>query len=166
MKIILTETLDKLGKVGQIVTVKDGFARNYLIPRKFAIIASPNNLKKIANIEAEARAKADRKNEEYRQMAKKIESFEAVFERRADADGHLFGSVSDVDIQHFLAENEVICNKNQINLEKAIKTLGGFEVQVIFTNEITALLKLKVVDIQEHENNETVENNEENDDNN
>ena len=144
MKIILTETLEKVGKVGQVVNVKDGFARNYLLPKKFAIIATANNLKKIEAIEAEARAKADRKNEEYRQMAAKIATLEAVFMRRAEEEGHLFGSVSEVDIMQYLAENEIHCTKNQIMLEKHIKQLGEHEVQIEFTNEISATLKIKV----------------------
>jgi len=144
MKIILTETLEKVGKVGQVVNVKDGYARNYLLPKKFAIMATANNMKKIESIEAEARAKADRKNEEYRQMAGKIEGLEAVFSRRAEGDGKLFGSVSEVDIIHFLSEKEIICNKNQVMLEKHIKNVGEHEVQIAFTNEISAMLKIKV----------------------
>ena len=146
MKIIMTETIDKVGKVGQVINVKDGFARNYLIPQKLAIMASPNNLKKIEAIEADARAKADRKNEEYRQMAHKISTLEACFDRRAEADGRLFGSVSDVDIMHYLAENEITCAKNQIVLEKAIKSIGDAEVQISFTSDINATLKVKVID--------------------
>ena len=144
MKVILTETLEKVGKVGQVINVKDGFARNYLLPQKFAIIATAANLKKIESIEADARAKADRKNEEYRQMAQKIATLEATFSRRAEADGKLFGSVSEMDIVHFLAENEIICTKNHVLLEKHIKNTGEFEVQISFTSEISALLKVKV----------------------
>ena len=144
MKVILTETLEKVGKVGQVINVKDGFARNYLLPKKFAIMATASNLKKIETIEAEARAKADKKNEEYRQMAAKIATLEATFIRRSESDGRLFGSVSETDIATYLAENDVICTKNQVLLDKHIKNIGEHEVQISFTSEITALLKIKV----------------------
>jgi len=144
MKVILTETIDKVGKVGQVLSVKDGYARNYLLPKKFAIIANAANLKKIEEIEADAKAKADRKNIEYRDMARRVSSLTPSFTRRAEQDGKLFGSVSEVDIINFLEENEVTCLKSQIIMDKHIKTVGDFEVKVAFTSEITALLKIKV----------------------
>ena len=144
MKVILTETLDKVGKVGQVITVKDGFARNYLIPQKLAVKATPSTLKKIESIEATAKAKADKRNEEYRQMAAKISGLEVLYQRRAESDGKLFGSVSEVDIAGFLAENGVQCSKSQVLLDKHIKTTGEYEVKISFTSEISALLKVKV----------------------
>ena len=144
MKIILTETLDKVGKAGQVITVKDGYARNYLLPKKFAIIATPNSLKKIADIEAAQFAKLDKKNEEYRQMAKKIANLEAVFSKRADEEGKLFGSVAEADIVNFLADNEISCHKNNVDMESHIKNTGDYEIKIAFTSEISALLKIKV----------------------
>ena len=144
MKIILTETIDKVGKVGQVVTVKDGFARNFLIPKNFAILASPANLKRITEIEAEAKAKTDLRNVEFRLKAQTINDLEAVFTRRADKDGRLFGSVSDIDIMHFLEQNEVPCTKNQVIIEHPIKNLGETEVKISFTNEIAGRLRIKV----------------------
>ena len=144
MKVILTENIDKVGKAGQVINVKDGYARNYLLPKKFAIIATTNNLKKISNIEAEQLAKTDKKNEEYRQMAKKIAELEAVFTRRADQEGKLFGSVSELDIVNYLSDNEINCNKNQVDMESHIKNTGDYEIKIAFTTEISALLKVKV----------------------
>ena len=144
MKIILTETIETLGKVGQVITVKDGYARNYLLPKKFAIIATQTNLKKITEIETKAREKADKRNEELRQMAKKIDTLNAQFTRRADEEGKLFGSVSENDIVTFLAENDITCQKNCVNMEKHLKTLGQFDVEIIFTNEIKANLKIAI----------------------
>jgi len=144
MKVILTENIDKVGKAGQVINVKDGYARNYLLPKKFAIIATTNNLKKISNIEAEQLAKTDKKNEEYRQMAKKIADLEVVFTRRADQEGKLFGSVSELDIVNYLSDNEINCNKNQVDMESHIKNTGDYEIKIAFTTEISALLKVKV----------------------
>ena len=144
MKVILTETIEKVGKVGQVINVKNGFARNYLIPKKFAIVATPSNLKRIESIEADAKAKADKKNEEYRKLANKISNLEATFLRKADLEGKLFGSVSEIDIINFLAENEVTCAKNHVIIEKPIKHTGEYEIKISFSNEISTILKVKV----------------------
>ena len=146
MKVILTETLDKVGKVGQVVNVKNGFARNYLIPKNYAIIATKLNLKRIEAIEAEARAKADKKNEEYRQSAAKISNLQAVFSKRADSEGKLFGSVSESDILSYLTEKGILISKSQIKLDKHIKHVGASVVRISFTSEIFADLKVKVED--------------------
>jgi len=145
MKIILIDNVERIGKVGQVLTVKDGFARNYLLPKKLAVIANAANLKKAEHFIADAKAKADRKNEEYRQLASKIAELEATFTRRAEEDGKLFGSVSETDIVAYLAENNVPCQKTQVELEKHIKNTGTFEVKIAFTHEISASLKVNVV---------------------
>lgn len=144
MKIILTETIERVGKAGQVLTVKDGFARNYLLPQKFAIMATVANLKKIEKIEADAHAKADKRNAEFRLLAEKVSKLEACFSRRAEEDGRLFGSVSEVDIVKYLADNDVTCNKSQVVMDKHIKTTGEYSVQISFTSEISANLKIKV----------------------
>ena len=144
MKIILTETIEKVGKVGQVVTVKDGYARNFLFPKNYAILASAANLKRIAEIEAEAKAKTDLRNVEFRLKAQTINDLEATFKRRADEAGKLFGSVSETDIMHYLEENEVSCLKSQIIIEHPIKNIGEYEVKIAFTSEISGRLKIKV----------------------
>jgi large subunit ribosomal protein L9 len=144
MKIILIETLDKIGKSGEVINVKDGFARNYLFPKKYAIPATTANMKKIESIEAEAKAKADKKNEEYRQMAEKIATLQATFSRRAEEDGKLFGSVSETDIIKFLADNDVVCHKSNVLMDKHIKNTGEFDINISYTGEISANLKVIV----------------------
>ena len=145
MKIILIETLENIGKAGQVLTVKDGFARNYLLPKKYAVMATANNLKKIEAITAEAKAKADKKNAEFKILADKINSLETVaFMRRAEDDGKLFGSVSEVDLIKYLADHSVNVSKNNILLDKHIKTTGEYEVKIAFSAEISASLKVRV----------------------
>jgi len=148
MKIIMTETMEKIGKAGQVINVKDGFARNFLFPKKLAIIASPANLKKIALIEAEAQASISRKLLEYKENVRKIKDLQAVFSRRADQEGKLFGSVSEVDLLNFLAKNEIHLEKNNIILEKHLKHIGEWEVDIVFTNEIKTKLKV-TIDVNE-----------------
>ncbi len=144
MKIILTETIEKVGNAGQVINVKDGFARNYLLPQKLAILANVQNLKKIEQIQAEAKAKADQKNTEYRIMAEKISQLSACFSRRAEEDGRLFGSVAEVDIANYLSDNGINCLKSHIMMDKHIKTTGEYEVKISFTSEISTVLKVKV----------------------
>ena len=145
MKIILIETLENIGKAGQVLTVKDGFARNYLLPKKYAVMATSANLKKVETIAAEAKAKADKKNAEFKLLADKINSLEtAAFMRRAEDDGKLFGSVSEVDLIKFLADHGVSVSKNNILLDKHIKTTGEYEVKVTFSAEVSAMLKVRV----------------------
>lgn len=144
MKIILTETIEKVGNAGQVINVKDGFARNYLLPQKLAILANIHNLKKIEQIQADAKAKADQKNAEYRSMADKISQLSACFSRRAEEDGRLFGSVAEIDIINYLSDNNINCQKNHVIMDKHIKTTGEYEVKIAFTSEITAMLKVKV----------------------
>ncbi len=144
MKIILTETVDRVGVAGTVLTVKDGFARNFLIPKNFAIIATPGNLKKVELIQKEAQVKQDQILVKYRQMAEQINQITAKFVRRSEDTGHLFGSVSDVDLMNYLNENQISIHKNNIKLEKPIKTVGNFEVDVLFLNDIKAVLKVTV----------------------
>jgi large subunit ribosomal protein L9 len=149
MKIILIETLENVGKAGQVITVKDGFARNYLLPKKYAIIATATNLKKVEKIEADAKAKFDKKNAEYRELAEKIRNLSASFARRSETDGKLFGSVSEVDIVKFLADNEISISKANVLMDKHIKSIGEFEVIISFSSEITSTLKFSVTSLEE-----------------
>jgi large subunit ribosomal protein L9 len=149
MKIILIETLENVGKAGQVLTVKDGYARNYLLPKKYAIIATATNLKKVELIEAEAKAKLDKKNAEYRELADKIRNLTTNFARRAESDGKLFGSVSEIDIVKFLADNEIVISKANVLMDKHIKNIGEYEVVISFTAEISAPLKFTVSAIDE-----------------
>jgi large subunit ribosomal protein L9 len=144
MKIILTETIDRVGTAGSIINVKDGFARNYLIPKKFAILATDGNIKKIEAIKSVAQEKHNELVKQYKETAHKIAQLSANFKRRAEDTGHLFGSVSDNDIVHFLTENGLNVHKNHIQIEKAIKTVGEHTVKVSFMQDICAELKITV----------------------
>jgi large subunit ribosomal protein L9 len=145
MKIILIETLEKVGKAGQVINVKNGFARNYLLPKKYAVIATEANLKKVATIEADAKAKVELKNIENKKNAEKITTLTANFTRKAEEDGKLFGSVSENDIIKFLSDNGIQIVKSNVVMEKHIKNTGDFEIKIVFNAEISADLKISVV---------------------
>ena len=107
MKVILIKDTEKLGTAGSVLKVKDGFARNYLLPKKLAIIANKHNLSKLEQIKKEAEAEKMALENEYKLLVDKINNMELIFVRKADENGHLFGSVSEHDIVEELEKQEI-----------------------------------------------------------
>ncbi len=144
MKIILIKDIIKLGEAGSVVKVVDGYARNYLIPEKIAILASKGNLKKIEDIKKQAEIEKLEIESKYKALVLKLADVELQFIRKSDENGHLFGSVSEGDIVNALEEKEIEIHKSHIALEKHLKEIGSFEVPINFTTKITASLKVKI----------------------
>jgi large subunit ribosomal protein L9 len=145
MQVILKERLEHLGNAGDVVTVKPGYARNYLVPKGLAYEANDANLKRIARErevaarqEAEAVAAA-------RESAKAIEGLSVTFTARAGEEGKLFGSITSSDIAEKLAEQGVEIDRRQIQLDEPIKALGVFTVPVRLHSEVRPELKVWVV---------------------
>lgn len=144
MKIILTKDIKKLGNAGELIDVANGYARNYLLPKEFAILASPANLKKVDSIKKDAElAKLEIENK-FKALILKLKDVEIKFNRKADENGHLFGSVSEVDIVNSLKEMDIDIHKSYIIMEKHLKELGAFEVNIEFTSEIKSVIKVNV----------------------
>jgi large subunit ribosomal protein L9 len=144
MKIILIKDINKLGEPGSVVNVADGYARNFLLPKKIAIIATSKNLAKVEAIKKQAElAKLEIENK-YKALALRIKDVELIFTRKADENGHLFGSVSEKDISETLAEKGIEIHRSVVNIEKHLKEIGSFEVPIVFTSEITASLKVVI----------------------
>ncbi|SDP03756.1 50S ribosomal protein L9 [Desulforhopalus singaporensis] len=148
MELILKETISSLGFEGDVVTVKDGYGRNYLLPQGKAVAATAENLKILEENKAaiEARRAADQKNAEA--IAKKISGIEVVIEQLAGDDERLFGSVSNTDICAKLAELDVKLDKRQILLADPIKTLGDTSVTVKVGFNVSAEISVKVVPLK------------------
>ena len=144
MKIILIKDIIKLGEAGSVVKVADGYARNYLIPEKIAILASKGNLKKIEDIKKQAEIEKLEIENKYKALVLKLADVELQFIRKSDENGHLFGSVSEGDIVNALEEKEIEIHKSHIALEKHLKEIGSFEVPINFTTEITTSLQVKI----------------------
>jgi len=144
MKIILTKDIKALGEAGKVVKVKPGYARNYLLPKGFAIPASPRNLSKIEEIKKQAAEEKLLLHSKYQEVVKTIEGVEITFVRRADENNHLFGSVSENDIVKALAEKDITINKANVNMEKHLKDVGTFEVEISFTTEISTMIKVNI----------------------
>ena len=148
MELILKETISTHGFEGDVVTVKDGFGRNYLLPQGKAVIANAENLAILAENKAtiEARRADDKKKADA--IAKKITGLEVVIEQLAGDDERLFGSVTSSDIVAKLAELDVKLDKRQILLSDPIKTVGENTITVKVGFNVTAEISVNVVPLK------------------
>jgi large subunit ribosomal protein L9 len=145
MQVILKERLEHLGNAGDVVTVKPGYARNYLVPKGLAYEANEANLKRIARErEVAARQEAEAVGAA-RESAKAIEGLSVTFTARAGEEGKLFGSITSSDIAEKLAEQGVEIDRRQIQLDEPIKALGVFTVAIRLHAEVRPELKVWVV---------------------
>jgi large subunit ribosomal protein L9 len=130
MKVILKESLENLGTVGDAVTVKDGYARNYLLPRGLAILADPKNLKVVEHHKRALDKKRLREIGKAEELAAALSGTRLVYRRRASDQNQLFGSVTNADIETSLQDKGYRITRKQLVLEQVIKALGEFEVTV------------------------------------
>ncbi len=145
MKVILREDVADLGVTGQTVEVKDGYGRNYLLPRNLAIPATKANLKAIGEIDKQKQTR-DRKRLRGAELVKeKVEKLSLSVEVLVGEDDKLFGSVTTGDIAELLEKEGVIVDKRAIELESPIKVLGIYTVPVAVDKDVSANLKLWVI---------------------
>ena len=145
MKIILREDVPDVGKAGQTIDVKDGFGRNYLIPRNLAIPATKANLKAIDEISKQTDIRERKQRREAEIIKEKIEKLSLSVEVLVGEDDKLFGSVTSGDIAELMGKEGVAVDKRAIELENPIKVLGIYTVPVKIEKEVTANLKLWVI---------------------
>lgn len=144
MKIILKETIDNLGKAGDIINVKPGYGRNYLIPQGFGMIATPSAIEAIRK-SIEQKAMKDAKSKESLELiSNKLNSVKLNFTLKAGEDDKLFGSLTTQMISDELESNGYKVDKKYINLEESIKSLGNYFALIDFGDDVTAKVKLKV----------------------
>lgn len=145
MEVILKEDISNLGKIGEVVRVRDGYARNYLLPRGLVLIANKKNLK---SFEHQKRVIADQKERVVKQaqsLAEKLAQVTVVIPMRSGEDGRLFGSVTNMDIEKALREKGFEVERRKIHLAEPIKNLGEFEVSIRLTADLTPTVKVSVV---------------------
>ncbi len=145
MEIILNETISSLGSAGDIVTVADGYARNYLLPQGKAILAEKKNVALMERRRAAILARAAKQREEFQALASQLESMDITIPVRVGEDDKLYGSVTSMDIARIIEENGYPIDRKKIQLPEAIKAVGEYEVPVKVAPEVTATLKVKVV---------------------
>ena len=145
MKIILNQTIDSLGSEGDILSVKDGFARNYLIPKGWAKQATKVNIAATEK-EIDARQKKEAKTRDNLEaLGKQLDKLSLKFELKAGEEGKLFGSVTSQMIVDSIAEKGYTVNKKEIEIEDTINHVGKYFVDVSLGHGISAKVKLKVV---------------------
>ncbi len=145
MEIILRQDYEQLGKMGEVVTVKDGFARNYLIPKGIAYVATKTNKKRFEN---ELQMQNWRKEKEKRaaeEMAKKLETVSCTIPVQVGEEEKLFGSVTSQNIADALAALGYEVDRRKIQLDEPIKSLGIYSVPIKLHPEVTATVKVWVV---------------------
>jgi large subunit ribosomal protein L9 len=144
MKIILLDDVAKLGRRGEVRDVSDGYARNFLIPKKLALSASAGNLKNLDHIKKQQESKAERIKDDAQGLQQRIEALTYEERRQASEEGKLFGSVTSQHIADFLDRHGVKLERRRINLDEPIKTLGETMVLVRLHADVTAQLKVSV----------------------
>jgi large subunit ribosomal protein L9 len=144
MKVILLDDVAKLGRRGEVRDVADGYARNYLIPKKLALGATAGNLRNLDHLRRQQDSKADRIREGAEGQRARIEALSFEVTRQASAEGKLFGSVTAQEIADFLENGGIKIERRRILLDEPIKALGETEVGVRLHPEIVAQLKVTV----------------------
>ena len=145
MKVILLEDVNKVGRRGDVRDVSDGYARNFLIPKKLALGATEGNLKNLDHIKKQANAKADRARGEAESVRDRIEALAYEERRQASEEGKLFGSVTSQDLVDFLEKHGVKVERRRVQLDEPIKTLGESSVPVRLHADVTATLRVSVI---------------------
>ena len=157
MEVILLESFDRLGQIGDIVNVKNGFARNFLIPQKKALRANKENKEKFLKIKNDLLEKNKKIVEESKLILKKIENKDIVFIRNASDNGQLYGSVSPKDIANYFNEQKIGIKPSNINLHTSIKKIGIYDLNVKLHADVGCNLKINVATSEENAKKQKIE---------
>ncbi len=144
MKLILREDVENLGKGGEVVDVKPGYGRNFLLPRGLAVAANTKNLREIEHQKSVAAAKAAKLKASAQAVAKRLADTPVTLKRKAGEQDKLYGSVTAMDIAEALAARGVQIDRRSIDLSEPIKTVGDFEVPVKLHHDVIGKVKVKV----------------------
>ena len=144
MKVILKEDVHNLGQQGDVVEVKAGYARNYLMPQKLAILFTKQQKKSIDEAQRVEERKLEREKDQLESVLKQVEDLSLSLKMQSEEDNKLFGSVTKLDIVKLLEENGITIDKKYVDLSSPIKTLGEHKVNIVFTKEMSASFTLTV----------------------
>lgn len=147
LQVILTQDVDSLGRAGELVRVKPGYGRNYLLPRGFALLATKANLAQLEHHRREIAAQQAKLDAEHRTRAETVKSAVVSIPRKVGAEDKMFGSVSSKDIAEALAAQNVMLDRKLIRLDEPIKQVGEHEVEVRFSSEVSVKLKVQVIGV-------------------
>ena len=145
MKVILLENLKRIGSIGEIIDVKRGFARNYLIANKKALYASKENISQVEKIKSELSKKDNEKKQEAKQIAEKINKKEYSVKKLSTENNELYGSVKPTEIAKLIqTENKIDVKPSMVQPLKEIKSIGKFKVKVSLHSEVEAEITINV----------------------
>jgi large subunit ribosomal protein L9 len=145
IQVILQHDVDKVGKSGELVRVRPGFARNFLLPRQLALPATAAAVHRIEHERAVAVAKAEKAKKEARDLAAKLSALALKIVQKAGDDGRLFGSVTIKDVAAAIAAAGVEVDRKKVHLAEPIKVTGSYEVSVKLLADVVATVKVEVV---------------------
>ncbi len=144
VQVILNEDVPNLGRTGDVVRVRPGYARNYLLPRKLAVVADEKNLRAFEHQKRIGLMRREARKTQAGALKEKLEALALVLKARAGEEGRLFGSVTNIDIERALRERGFDVERRKIILAEPIKQLGEFTVAVKLDQEVEAGLKISV----------------------
>tara|TARA_B100000287_G_C20392845_1_gene686396 strand:+ start:296 stop:754 length:459 start_codon:yes stop_codon:yes gene_type:complete len=146
MKVILLENLRKIGSIGDVIDVKRGFARNYLIANKKALHASKENIQEVEKIKIQLGKKDQEKMKEAKKIFEKINKKQFTIKKLSTENNELYGSVKPTEISRIILENENLEIKpSMMQLSKEIKSLGDFKVKIDLHSQVQAVIDIKVI---------------------
>jgi large subunit ribosomal protein L9 len=144
IQVILRQDVEKVGKSGELVRVRPGFARNFLLPRELAVAATSAAVHRIEHERAVAVVRAEKAKKEAQGAADKLSALTIRIVQKAGDDGRLFGSVTTKDIEAALKAQGVAVDRKKIQLAEAIKAVGSYQVPVKLVSDVSATLKVEV----------------------
>jgi len=146
MKLILKENIKKIGNIGDIVEVNDGFARNFLLPKEKAILYTKGNFQQVEYLKKKDLEKREKELTEAKELAEKINKISLNIKVKAGKEGKLFGSVTNKEIAELLLkENKIELDRKKINLKEPLKKLGIHDVSINLYKEIDAHIKVNLI---------------------
>ena len=145
IKVILKETINSLGIIGSEVRVADGYARNYLLPQEKAVLATPQNRRKMENERAKFEIQIAKELTLAEEIAQKLEDVVCQFSAKVSEEDRLYGSVTARDIIDALAAQDIVVEKRMILLKEPIKTVGSFRVPIRVYNEVEPEITVEVL---------------------
>lgn len=145
MKVILCQTIDRLGKPGDCVNVKEGYARNYLFPKKLALEATPGNIKSLESVKKQQALEEENKLKEAKALSEKIGALSITISAKAGEEEKLFGAVTSDMVSKALTSEGISIDKKDIIIDDPIKKLGVYQIGVKLHPEVKATLRVWIV---------------------
>ena len=145
MKVILTTNIKNLGKIGELVSVKDGYARNFLLPNNMALRENKKNLETYEKIKEDVIKKENKKNDEEKKIIEAVDKLDIVFKKEADEKNQLYGSISKKEILEFLSSNNLIVRSDDLQIKEQIKSVGEHKIEISPYVDIKKSFIVKVI---------------------